>query len=252
MTCERDSLDYRIDEVTNRWFEETASSMSKYVSTDSVVDRLLCGVVPLAHNYCNAVFLLANQDYRLPAMALLRVLAELSLRVIWCMFTDNPHKQSPEERIMRWLKTTNDDEIRHLKKVLPAVTPPNQRKIRQAISCLEAEQQKNRHSGTGPFYNSLDELPKPYKVQIHPLLYGRFNQAIHPNLTLLHDLVRQTGPHRLVLNELQVASRDTLKIYGMTAAFNILAIVRLHYGWDHKKMKAEYLDIKRQRKEKAN
>jgi len=240
-----DVMENRIETTTNKWFEETVSKVNDKVNSDTPADNLLSGIVPVAYNYCNAVFVLANTNHKLPAMALLRILGELALRTIWCMYKDNPRKESHDVRILRWLKTTNDEEIKLLKKVLPSANPEDAADIRRTIAYLEGEIAKNPHSFVGPFYNSLDELPSPYKKDIYPILYGAFNRAIHPNLKLFWDLVRQEGNRRTFLPDLEVDAQ-ALKIYSMTAAFNILAIVRLYYEWDYKGMKSEYLAIKRE------
>lgn len=237
-------MDNIIETTTNKWFEETASNVNDKVNSDTPVDNLLSGIVPVAYNYCNAVFVLSNANRKLPAMALLRILGELALRTIWCMYKDNPRKESPDVRILRWLKTTNDDEIKLLKKVLPSANSEDATNIQHTIDLLQGEIDKNPHLFVGPFYNSLDELPSPYKKDIYPILYGTFNRAIHPNLKLFGDLVRQEGNKRTFLPDLDV-DVQALKIYSMTAAFKILAIVRLHYEWDYKGMKSEYLDIKK-------
>jgi len=179
-------------------------------------------------------------------MALLRILGELSLRIIWCMYEDNPKKESADERIMRWMKTTYDEEVKLLKKVLPSASPEKAQEIERTIQFLQDEIGKNQYAFVGPFYNSLDELPPEYKEGIYPLLYGAFNRAIHPNIKLLSDLVRQKNNKRTFQSDLEEVRVQDLKIYGMTAAFNILAITRIHYEWDYKGMKSEYLAIKKE------
>ncbi len=178
-------------------------------------------------------------------MALLRILGELSFRIIWCMYEDNPKKESADERIMRWMKTTCDDELKLLKKILPSAIPEKVEEIESTIQFLQEEISKNQYSFVGPFYNSLDELPSEYKEGIYPLLYGAFNRAIHPNIKLLSDLVREKDNKRTFLHDLREVRAQALKIYGMTAAFNILVITRAHYEWDYKVMKSEYLAIKK-------
>jgi len=202
-------------------------------------------VAQVAYNYCNAVFVLANANCKLPAMALLRVLGELTLRTIWCMYGDNPKKETSEVRILRWMKTTYDEEIKLLKKVKKSADSAEKVEIQQTIEFLQNEIDNNKYPCVGPFYNSLDELPSTYKKDIYPILYGAFNRAIHPNLKLFADLIRQEGSRFTFLSDLDV-DVQALKIYSMTAAFNILAIVRVHYEWDYKVMKTEYLDIKKE------
>ena len=126
-----------------------------------------------------------------------------------------------------------------------AADPEDAEDIQRTIDFLQNEIDKNPLLSVGPFYNSLDELPSPYKKQIYPILYGAFNRAIHPNLKLFGDLVRQEGNKRTFLPDLDV-DVQALKIYSMTAAFTILSIVRAYYEWDYKEMKSEYLAIKKE------
>ena len=150
-----DIMENSIETTTNKWFEETVSKVNDKVNSDTPADNLLSGIVPVAYNYCNAVFVLANTNHKLPAMALLRILGELALRVIWCMYKDNPRKESHDVRILRWLKTTNDEEIKLLKKVLPSANPEDAADIRCTIAYLEGEIAKNPHSFVGPFTTRL-------------------------------------------------------------------------------------------------
>ena len=110
-------MDKLIEATTDRWFHETVARINRDVKPDTPENNLLFGILPVASNYCKAVFLLAGADHRLPAMALLRVLGELTLRVMWCLYEDNSKKEDPSERIMRWLKTTYDEEVKRLRKM---------------------------------------------------------------------------------------------------------------------------------------
>ncbi len=159
-----------IEATTNKWFEETVSKVNDRVKSDTPVDNLLSGIVPLAHNYCNAVFVLANAEHKLPSMALLRILGELALRTIWCMYKDNPRKESNDVRILRWLKTSLDEEVKFLKKVLPSADSGDAADIQRTIDYLKGKIDKNPHPFVSIFYNSLDELPTPYKKDIYPNL----------------------------------------------------------------------------------
>jgi hypothetical protein len=233
-----------IEITTNKWFEETVLKINGKVTSDTPVDNLLSGIVPVTYNYCNAVFVLANANCRLPAMAILRILGELAMKTIWCIYKDNPRKESHNVRILRWLKETNKEEIKLLKKVLPSANQEDAVEIQQTIDYLQREIDNNSHPFMGSFYNSLDELPPTYKKDIYPILYGAFNRAIHPNLKLFGDLVKQEGKKRTFLSDLDI-DLQALKLYSMTAAFNILTIVRVYYEWDYKCMKSEYLAIKK-------
>ena len=234
-----------IDNIVNNWFEDTVAQMNADNKPNEPVDNLCSGVVSLAHNYCNSTLLLLNNNKMLPSMALLRVLAELAFRLIWCLYKDNPKKQATNVRIERWIKETFQQNVNLLKKFLPSVGPEEAQNIKREIEFLEKAIKAKPHAAAGPVYNSLGELPPLYKEALYPLLYGNFNRAIHPDLKLLADLTKQEGNKRFFLSDLNEVNIQSLKIYCMTAAFTILSIVRLHYDWDYEGLKSEYLKIKK-------
>jgi len=233
-----------IEATTDKWFQETVARINRDVKPDTPENNLLFSILPVASNYSKAVFLLADSDHKLPAMALLRVLAELTLRVMWCLYEDNSKKEASSTRIMRWWRTTYEEEIKHLKKMLPSADPQETGSMKHAITSLQSEIDKNAHPSVGPLYNSLDDLPRQIRDDLYPLLYSPFNRAIHPNLKLFADLVRQEGNERMFLRDPEKPSAGTLKICAMTDAYDLLAVVHFHYGWDCERMKAEYLKIK--------
>ena len=96
----------------------------------------------------------------------------------------------------------------------------------------------------GPFYNSLNDLPCEIKNGFYTILYSPFNRAVHPDLKLFADLVREKGSERTFLPDLERPDAGVLRICAMTDAYDLLSIVHFHYGWDCEPMKAEYVKIK--------
>lgn len=241
----RIDMDRTIEGTTDKWFQETVSKLNDNVHPGTAENDLLFGVVPVAYSYCKAVFLLARDNHKLPAMAVRRVLAELTLRIMWCLYEDNPKRETPGTRIMRWRRTTCDEELKYLKQVLPLVDSEEAVRMRQEIARVQSDIAKNPHRPVGPLYNSLDELPPQIKNDLYPLEYSRFNRAIHPNLKLFEDLVKQTGSERIFLRDPEKPSAGMLRVAAMTDAFHLLSIVHFNYRWDCEQMKAEYLTIKK-------
>lgn len=232
-----------IEATTEKWFQEVVARMNREVKPDTPENNLLFSVLPVAHNYCKAIFLLVDADHKLPAMALLRVLAELTLRVMWCLYEDNPQKKTRAVRIMRWWKTVCQEEVWHLEKMLPSADPAESGRIRQTVARFQGEIDKNPHSAVGSFCKSLDDWPSAIKDKLYPQLYSAFNPAIHPNLWLFTDLVRQEGSQRTFLPDPEKPSADAIKICATTNAYLLLSIVHFHYKWDDKPMKDEYCQI---------
>lgn len=153
-----------IDNTIERWFKETEEAF-RNVHTNSPVDFLCISVTALSHNYCSSALSLLNKNHRLPVMALLRVLAELSFRLIWCLYSDNPQKESCEVRIERWRKTSLIERKKFVRRKIDSYIClgkeindfENERKE------LEQKIKQIPYEPVGGFYKSLSDLPKSYK-----------------------------------------------------------------------------------------
>jgi hypothetical protein len=234
----------RIDNVIDRWFKETEAAFEK-VHTDSPIDRVCCSVTAVGHNYCSAVLSLLNKEHRLPSMALLRVLAELALRLLWCLYSGNPQKESDDVRIKRWLKTSLLERKKHVKRMIErnVCSAKETNGFKKELETLEQMIKENGYKPIGRFIDSLCDLPDVYKKDIYPLLYGNFNWAVHPDVLLLNRLLRENCDFHIVVSDID-EDPTLLKIYCATLAFNILAVVRQNYKWDYNSIKTEYLKIK--------
>ena len=249
-----------IDETIDKWFKETVDKVNAEHRLDKPVYILCSSILPVAHTYCDAALLLLNNGKKLPAMALIRVLAELTFRFIWCLF---PNKQSEDVniRIPRWLKESYKQQKRNLKKLLPSADNQERDKIEAEIKYLEGEIEKIPYKFAGDLYGSLEDLTieKPgdegillsWKNQLYPLLYTPFNRAIHPDLLLFSALMEQKG--NVIIFSANSDKLDIsvsgLKIYCMSCVFNIIAATRIVYSWDYQSIKQEYLKIKKAKSE---
>jgi hypothetical protein len=145
---------------------------------------------------------------------------------------------------MRWWKTTYKKEVKRLKRMLPFAGPEDAKNMAGRISYLQSEIDKNPYRPIGSFYNSLGELPRQIKDDFYSLLYSSFNPGIHPDLNLFSGLIREGGSERRFLPDVERPDAGVLRIYTMTGAYDLLAVVHFHYGWDCERMKAKYLKIK--------
>lgn len=240
----------KIDTVINQWFQETVNKINKEIKTDTLEDILCPGILPLAHKYCCAALTLLNNGFKLPAMALIRILAEITFRLCWCGYKDNPQKESPDVRIQRWLKESYRQQKKHLKKLLPSANCCQAKNINKEIAYLDSEINKIPHKSAGDLYNSLNDLnipPLNVKDELYTLLYSPFNKAIHPDLLLLSILVKEDKVKhiRTFSGDLNDFSTNDLKIYVMTCAFWIVSLVRISYKWDYNDVKTQYLELKK-------
>ncbi|GAG65297.1 unnamed protein product [marine sediment metagenome] len=179
-------------------------------------------------------------------MALLRVLAELVFRLIWCLYSDNPQKESCEVRIERWEKTGLRERKKYVQRKIESNVCSDEEinGFKKELEGLAQKIGQIAYEPIGNFYNSLSDLPEPYKRDLYPLLYNIYNWGIHPDFLLLERLVRQNANSHIVVSDID-EDPTVLKIYCLTMAFNILAVVRKNYKWEYDTIKTEYLKIKK-------
>ena len=247
----------RIDQTIERWFRQTADDINSANKRDEPEYELCASILPLAHNYSDAALLLLNSGKKLPAMAIIRVVAELTFRFIWCLFP-NKQNENVNVRIQRWLKKSYEQEIRNLKKRLPSADGKEQERIAAGIKYYESEAKKITYRSAGDLYGSLEDLTVnspdnarkslSWKNQLYPLLYTPFNQAVHPDLLVLFKLTKQTGNARMFGGDYDTVNINVLKIGCMSCVFNILAATRIVYDLGYQDIKKEYLEIKKQMK----
>jgi hypothetical protein len=248
-----------IGEAIDRWFKETGDSINKNQKGPGAVYDLCCGLLPLSYNYAEGVLHLANVGKKLPAMALLRVLAELTFRFIWCIYP-NSKGEEVSVRIERWLKESYKQQKRNLKKLECSVDKEQRVRIEEQEELLDSEISKIPYSFAGDLYGSLGDLvvqeadgiekARNWKDNLYPLLYTPFNQAIHPDLIVLSNLIKQNGNKRVFLADYDAMNIDELKILCMSCVFNIIATTKIVYGLSYEGVKAEYLKLKKDLKEK--
>ncbi len=238
-------MNNRIDKTLDRWFRETKVDL-KSVNTNNPIDFLCCSITAVSRNYCSSVLLLLNKGHKLPAMALLRVLSELAFRLIWCLYSNNPQKESCDVRIKRWLKTGFLERKKYVQRMIKSdfCSAKEINGFKRELEELEQKAAQIPYKKIENLYKSLNDLPKPYRRNMYPLLYNIHNWGIHPDFLLLRLIAKKNTESITVVSDID-EDPIVLKIYCLTLAYNILFVVRRNYDWDCTTTKAEYLKIKK-------
>ena len=234
----------KIDTMIKQWFKDTTDKINNEIKPDTLGDFLCSNILPLSFNYCSAALTLLNNNFKLPAMALIRILAEITFRLCWCLYEDNPQKESTDVRTQRWLKESCKEQQKLLKKLLSSANA-NKKEISKQISYFDKKIAEIPYKPAGNLYGSLDELNVHLKNDLYPLLYGTFNTAIHPDLLLLSNLVKKDKNNCTFSGDFDGIDSNSIKFYVMTCAFWIVSLVRISYKWDYNNVKAQYLEIKK-------
>ncbi len=95
------------DELISKWGAGTISLFTQNVRTPKPSDYVCLTALTVCSTYSNAVMALLRGGLRMPAKALLRILFEVSTKVLWCLKqreTDGTGAEV-EEKVQRWAKT---------------------------------------------------------------------------------------------------------------------------------------------------
>ena len=231
-----------IDKTTNKWFEETAALMEKHFRTDSQIDMLCAGALNTACNYCNAAFLLLKNSHKMPAKALLRIMCELAAKLVWCLWVPNENKQDTDdvvyEKFQRWQKATLIKNRKMLES-LEGTMPNNENaELNNEIARLQKAAAGIQLDPMPRAAKIFEELPNDW-VTIYPVCYKQFNNAVHPDLKTMGDLIKIENNKIICLEDSEDDARD-LAGYCLDWAYHINYFIRRHYGWNTDEMKGEY------------
>jgi len=95
-----------IDETINKWFRELQKKLTQ-VEDDPEIDSYFRSIYAVFNNYHNATIILLKNDFRLPAMALIRIISELFIKFLWCLHGTTNH-QEVKDRIQRWVQSSGN------------------------------------------------------------------------------------------------------------------------------------------------
>ena len=230
-----------IEETINTWFDGTDVQIRGKINSSSSTDGLCNTLLHSARDYCFAILLLLQKGHSMPAMALLRCLYELTIKLFWCLNvpdkTDNKEADKiVEQKIRRWEKDTLCSIVKCLKELKSAADEPNSDNIEQEINRLESESlfSDSTVKCLPPFANLVGELPDLFRNKLHPRLYLQFNNAVHLDVKSLVDNYKSKHGGK------SVPDSNVLIKCCVTYTLYINCAVRMHYDVDVNGIKQEY------------
>jgi hypothetical protein len=239
-------MENQVRTTLDQWLlAETQHKLADVGLQDDPPNHLCLSVIPVAHTYTMAILDLVSANYKLPAMGLLRVLAELTLTTCWCLIGPDP-----EAKILRWLKYSYIERKKFLMHLVDVRDIPENDKVEFSREIEEVSRQIEaiEESPAGGLWSRIGEIPseaaQSYKA-MYQLLYGPFHRGIHPDLTVLGDTLRQEGEETVSLGDFGV---DHIPANSRTRAcvhlvFQVVASVRAYQKWDIEQLKREYSAI---------
>ncbi len=180
--------------------KEKAKLLSMFAKTRALIktentenrENAMCIIVlDGAECYCNAILILLNKNHVFPAMALLRCLCELTVKLMWCLqCPDDTDKEqnskTVDEKIRRWEKSTCAQNIKVLEE-LKSVHPRNN-KIDAQLKKLREEKGNLGVKEMPEYVQLLKYLPEDFGKKVSPELYKNFNKAVHLDTNSLGEI----------------------------------------------------------------
>jgi len=231
----------KINATIDRWFEETftriAGKLDLTPDNPNQIDLLCVSALKTCHDYSRAALLLLANGHEYPTKALMRCQCELIVKLTWILrVADDESEQTAEdgvrERIERWLKSTYSQGIKLAENFMDAVAVDEREQLERDAKNLIILKEKIPFNEMPNLVQLFEGLPEPFKSEMYPILYDRFNDAIHVDLKSMTSIYRGR----------QGGSAE-LEKYCAAYAFNINSLVRLNYDLKIDEIKEEYHKI---------
>lgn len=244
---EKDFL-IRCEQLIKSWHDGTVRLFESNVKGGKAIDHLCITSLTVSGKYCEAIMTLLARECRMPAKALLRVLFELGVKMLWCLLIPDGKRDVAdeiiEEKIERWMKSTLRQDIK-IHKGFKECVPTNQvSQIENRIKKLEDLEKSLGCEKMPRFAKLIKELPGSWGKELYTQCYSQFNNAVHLDVTSLGERVKESGNRLLVDSDSEEKIED-LAQYCITFERMILYLVRNHYDWDTKEMEKEFCEIKK-------
>jgi hypothetical protein len=225
-----------VHSTVDNWFGESWNLIRNYHELTGA-DILLASVLLCARKHTIGVLLLLANNHKLSAQALLRVLCELYVKLVWTL--GRPKKLSKDDIYKRFQRLDYSRVIEH-RKILRnlAKSYPHSSAINESLAKAEKSIQdydKRRVKAlpdVAGIFAQIDEAhdTKDWIGHVYPHIYQDFSGAIHSDMRILRELVQYDEYERTVSYKHDVEySIDKLKDYCVSMACDINLLIRDQY-----------------------
>ncbi len=183
-----------ISKLINRWFKNVKQQVTEKSAKNTTFTFTSCSVsLPVMQIYCSASGFLLDNNYKLPAVALLRIISEFFIKFLWCMNTNN--EDETRKRLHRWEKTTANEKLRLLDNLLKyskKLKPFDVNKLKKQKVRVKQEAKNNPQkamptvTGNGGIFEQTSNV---FGADVSALLYGQFCTAVHTDTSILCGLM---------------------------------------------------------------
>jgi hypothetical protein len=235
------------DEITNTvvsMLKDTADKISKDKGDWEPPKNVAATALTPVYNYSFAILILAENEQKLPAMALLRVLGEFALRLIWC-YESTEHGKDATTRIERWYKYSLNERKKSINRWLPIMKtgdPEFAEELEARLQHLQQVMDVIPHKPAPQLAKSIETLHPAAKILL-PLIYTRYLHAVHLDAEVLSELVRSKDSGIVFSADEEIHTPLSLKYQCLWTVFVIVSTIWNYFGWDFKDYMFSVFDI---------
>ncbi len=240
----------QIEETINKWFEQTFEKFQKEVHPPTEDDLLLAGVLFTSRKYVRTVLLLLAQKHSLPAKALLRILCELFVKILWCLNVRGDTaeiKQAVHNNFQRWdyLRLIQDKKL--LEKLAKSATGDFKIKVQRSLKKADSDFEKYKKRGvkrmpdTASLFEVLSRDESAMNL-IYPKVYQNYNRAVHLDRNTFSRLVRHEGDRIVCYDDWDDDIND-LYANCSCMACDINILIRKYFDWPVDAIRQECLNL---------
>jgi len=221
----------KIEKAINKWFEDTQKLITEVSSRDKSFSLSFCAIaVPVMKTYCRATALLLDEGFKLPAMALMRVISEFFIKFLWCVSPNDENEI--RNRLSRWDKTAAAKKLNLYNDLLKleegVLNKEDLEKTKRSKEKLEITDKGNaaekmpRVTGDGGLFVGTAKI---FGGNVSVFLYSQYCSAVHIDTFILSGLKQEGAGQDWGINDDINENLGNLKKTYLNVAYMFLFLV---------------------------
>jgi hypothetical protein len=243
-------METQVRATMNRWFDDTFALAKDKAKPWRQRDALLVGVFQCGREYCDGILVLLMNDHKIPAAALLRVLHELCVKLLWCLHApdkgDRPGTDNCYERFRGWDYQRLIAHKKMLKRLSSTCCGSRKLSIDRTLEQLDDDikRYESEHVRCMPDVARICEelsgmLPGTW-MNAYPEIYQFLSRAVHIDMGLVRQMVQVSGKEVLCFPDTLQYDKPELLHCCVSMGCDINLMLRRHYGCDPGQMQQEH------------
>jgi len=233
------------NELVSKWGADTISRFTRNIKVPKHSDYVCLTALTVCSTYSNAVMGLLRGGLKMPAKALLRILFEVSAKVLWCLNQPEADETGSgvEEKIQRWRKTALEQGIKLRERIVEMTSGAVKDRNKEALKALEEQSAQLSCKQMPDFVCLTKQLGGLWPQEFYTRLYAQFLDAVHLDFASLAEKARDDG-HTVHVTCDSDESIEELVQYCTVDLHILFFAIRSHYGWDTNEMDGDFKAMK--------